>query len=296
MIRVYHISDFPSTQTIAGKFMLERFESLPRPNNLQWPHKHSFYEVMWLTSGKATNVIDYHQITIEPNTLFFISPGQLHLMSKTTGVTGYSLTFTEEFLMMNSTDKDVHLGLSFLDNSYSSPWFKLNRKAVAELEPVLQILMKEITRPDKLAIIVGNLLFAFLNQVQRLVAERNPRVQDAASVVNLKQFKNLVEAHFKTQSKLPFYSDKLFLTPHRINQICKQVTGKTAGDIIRERVLLEAKRMLMHGQDAIGKISDDLGFQDFSYFSRQFKRHEGITPAAYRKAMSEKYQNSQESF
>jgi len=231
MIPTYHISDFPSPQSIAGQFMLERFERLTRPKNLQWPHKHSFYEVMWLTSGTSTNVIDYHQITVEPNSLFFISPGQLHLMSKAAGVTGYSLTFTEEFLQLHTTNKEIHLELSFLDNSYAAPYFQLDRADVAELQPVLSLLLKEITRPEKTPPIVGHLLFTFLHQIQRLVTKKNPAVQDVANAVKFKKFKKLLEKDFKTQRTIGYYSKKFSLTPHRINEICKQVSGRTAGEV-----------------------------------------------------------------
>lgn len=291
MIPTYHITDFPSGQSIENQFMLENFEKLNRPKNLQWPHKHSFYEIQWLTQGTATNVIDYHQINIEPNTLFFISPGQLHLMSKTEDIQGYSITFTEEFLLMHTPNKNALFELSFLDNSYSSPFLKLNATTVLEIEPLLRLLVNEVGRTKKSEAIIGNLLYALLNRIQRIVITEELKNHDVNSVVKFKQFKRLVEENFKTQNSLSFYSEKLYLSTHRINEICKKITGLAAGEVIRERILLETKRLLMHSEMNIGEISEELGFTDFSYFSRQFKKSEGMAPAQYRKSMYEKYQN-----
>lgn len=291
MIPTYNITDFPSDQSIGNQFMLENFEKLNRPKNLQWPHKHSFYEIQWLTQGTATNVIDYHQINIEPNTLFFISPGQLHLMSKTEGIKGYSITFTEEFLLMHTPNKNALYELSFLDNSYSNPFLKLNIATILEIEPLLKLLINEVSRINKSESIIGHLLYALLNCIQRIVTTEEIKNQDINAVVKFKQFKRLVEENFKTQNVLSFYADKLNLSTHRINEICKKITGFPAGEVIRDRILLETKRLLLHSDLNIGEISDELGFKDFSYFSRQFKKSEGISPAEYRKLIYEKYQN-----
>ncbi|MDT3405437.1 helix-turn-helix domain-containing protein [Mucilaginibacter terrae] len=292
MIPIYNISDFPSFQAIDDQFMLERFESLQRPPKLQWPHKHSFYEIMWLTSGTSVNVIDYHQVTVEPDMLFFISPGQLHLMNHAQSVKGFSLTFTESFLLINATNKNALKEFAFLDNSYASPFFKLDSEAIAELSPILELMMNEVIRKEKSPLIIANLLFVYLNRIQRLINQQSTGDTDPNNVVRYKLLKKLIEDNFKTQNSIAFYADKLNLTSHRVNEICKAVTGKAVGVVIRDRVLLEAKRLLVHSEQAIGQIGDELGFRDFSYFSRQFKRQEGLTPAEYRKTMHGKYQSS----
>jgi AraC-like DNA-binding protein len=290
MFTVYHIEDFPSEKSIKGQFMLERFEELKRPPNLQWPHKHSFYEILWLTSGKSTNVIDYHQTIVSPQTLFFISPGQLHLMSAAANVKGYSITFTEEFLLLTANNKEKLLSLSFLDNSYATPSIKLTSAAQAELSAILRLLEEEVSLPEKSPVIIGHLLYVFLNKLQRIIdAKRGSH--DLANTIRFKKFKQLSEENFRAQKGLPFYAGKLNLTPHRLNEICKLVSGRTAGEVIRERLILEIKRLLIHSDWTIGEISDYLGFEDISYFSRQFRKKELMTPSVYRKMMYEKYQN-----
>lgn len=293
MIPTYNISDFPSSKNIDNQIMIETFENLKRPENLQWPHKHNFYAIQWLTAGKASNIIDYHHITIQPDMLFFISPGQLHLMSRTDDIKGYTITFTEEFLLMHTPDKNALFELSFLDNSWSNPFLKLNPENISDIQPIIEILTDELNRKQKSEAVSGHLLFALLNRIQRILTVGETKNQDIGTVVKFKKFRRLVDEYFKTQHTLSFYSDKLHLSTHRINEICKKTSGIPAGEVIRERLLLETKRLLLHSNLNIGEISEELGFSDFSYFSRQFKKSEGVTPAQFRKTQYQKYQNPQ---
>lgn len=77
MIPTYKIVDYPSDKNIENLFRLERFEELSWPQNLEWPHKHDFYEIIWVTEGVFTHTIDYHDILIQTDTLLVISPGQI---------------------------------------------------------------------------------------------------------------------------------------------------------------------------------------------------------------------------
>lgn len=129
--------------------MLERFEDLTRPENLQWPHQHSFYDIIWFKEGTVNQTIDYHEISIDSDTLFFISPGQVHLLSQSEKVKDYSLTFTEVFLLMNNFNKDAIMELTFLDDSYSNPYLRLTPEAINELESVIEMIMAETAKPIK---------------------------------------------------------------------------------------------------------------------------------------------------
>jgi len=272
--------------------MIERFQDLVRPANLQWPHKHSFYEIIWVKEGSSRHTIDYHDIEIASDTLFFISPGQVHMLSQSEKVTGYSITFTEEFLLMNHVSQDPILELTFLDDSYTNPSLRLDRAAMEDLEPVIKMMIEETTKEPKSPAIINHLLFVLLNRIQRLITKTENISYDSFQVITFKKFKKLIEIHFKQETSLSYYASQLFMSVHNLNEIVKKVTGRTAGEVIRDRGMMEAKRMLVHSHFSIGQISDELGFKDFSYFSRQFKNQEGITPAQYRKQMYEKYQNS----
>ncbi len=95
-------------------------------------------------------------------------------------------------------------------------------------------------------------------------------------------FLDLLAKHFKKQRSVQFYAEALFITPRHLSQVVKEVTGQTAGEIIDEAVIREAK-MLLPAQDAtVAQVADILGFSDQSFFGKYFKKHTGITPSAYR--------------
>jgi AraC family transcriptional activator of pobA len=94
--------------------------------------------------------------------------------------------------------------------------------------------------------------------------------------------RRLVEEHFRTERQLGFYSHKLAITPDRLNDMVKRATGVTAGHLIRQRVLTEAKRQLVFTTVAIHEIAYDLNFSDPSHFARFFRKQTGVTPQEFR--------------
>ena len=98
-----------------------------------------------------------------------------------------------------------------------------------------------------------------------------------------RNFEKLIEQNFTTKRLPKEYVEILFVTPNHLNALCNQLIGKSAGDIIRNRVLLEAKRLLVNSNQNISEIAWQLKFEDNSYFSKFFKKNEGITPDEFRK-------------
>jgi AraC family transcriptional regulator, transcriptional activator of pobA len=94
--------------------------------------------------------------------------------------------------------------------------------------------------------------------------------------------RRLVEEHFRKQRQLDFYSELLAMTPDRLNDMVKRTTGVTAGHLIRQRVLTEAKRQLVFTNLAIHEIAYDLSFSDPSHFARFFRKQTGTTPQVFR--------------
>ena len=93
---------------------------------------------------------------------------------------------------------------------------------------------------------------------------------------------DMLDAHFRNERLLGFYAEKLSMTPDRLNDHVKRATGVTAGHLIRQRVLTEAKRQLVFTGQAIHEIAYDLAFSDPSHFTRFFRKQTGMTPQAFR--------------
>ena len=101
----------------------------------------------------------------------------------------------------------------------------------------------------------------------------------------IRSFQQLIDKHY-TSIRLPKeYADLLYITPNHLNALCQEMLGKSAGDLIRNRVILEAKRLLTNADLSITQIADELNFKDDSYFNRFFKKDVGMTPDEFRKQM-----------
>jgi AraC-like DNA-binding protein len=125
---------------------------------------------------------------------------------------------------------------------------------------------------------IGNLLV----RASRL--QKGTKVGIAQGSDFLFQFQELIEQNF-LKLKLPKeYAEILNLTPNYLNSLCKKVSGKSAGELIRQRVLLEAKRLLAHTSLTVSEIAFQLGFEDNSYFGRFFTKYTGSTPASFRES------------
>lgn len=99
----------------------------------------------------------------------------------------------------------------------------------------------------------------------------------------LVRYRGLVEEHFRHQRAPGFYADQLAVTVARLNAACKARAGRTASDLVHDRLMLEAKRLLLYTDHGIARIGNMIGFDDPAYFSRFFAARAGCSPASWRK-------------
>lgn len=283
-ISTYHISSFSPYARKEDQFVIAPYQKLNRPEPMLWPHKHSFYEIIWIRSAKSGYKIDQHQLDLHSDTIYFMSPGQVHHIEKHETVKGDCIMFTDEFFIVNLSDKESLQKLSFLDHSYDNPFIQLTSESQKQLLPIVQLMYEEFERTEHSKSVLCSLLYVFLSRLERIYQSPS-----AASVTPhaeiMRKFKRITEAHYKEQEPLSFYASQLHVTEQHLNEMVKKATGKTAGQIIRDRLMVEAKRLLVHSNFSIGEIANQLGFNDFSYFSRQFKKQLQLSPEQYRNNM-----------
>lgn len=101
----------------------------------------------------------------------------------------------------------------------------------------------------------------------------------------LSRYRELLEQHFRSERGLDFYASRLSISPQRLNLACKARAGKTASEILHERIVIEAKRCLIYMELTVAEVGYDLGFDDPAYFSRFFSQRVGQPPGAYREML-----------
>ncbi len=286
----YTIGHFINQPANPTAFEVLRFEDMEEPD-VEDLHKHTFYEILWFEAGESRQTIDYQEYHIQPQTLFFISPGQLHRFEEWQPLKGGSILFTEDFVTFNRQNKDSLFELSFLDNLYAVPFLTLDIGTFQEIKQTIVLIIKEKQRVDYIPGIVQSLLHILLTQIQRCINIQNLSNSPKRYIVLYKQLKFLIDQHFHEPLTASDYAERMFITQHHLNLIAKQVTGKTTSELIRARNILEAKRLLTFSDATVSEIAAELSFFDLSYFSKVFRAETGMSPMVFKKLMSEKYPN-----
>jgi AraC-like DNA-binding protein len=129
--------------------------------------------------------------------------------------------------------------------------------------------------------IIQPYMITLLCEINKNSLKTNKKITAATALTTA--FKELIYTHIKTQHQVSHYASMLNITPNHLNKSIKSVTGKSPATWIDETILMEAKYLLYQTNFSISEISLQVGHYDQSYFSRLFKKHEGMTPVQYRK-------------
>jgi AraC family transcriptional regulator, transcriptional activator of pobA len=284
----YSIGHFINEPTNRTEFEIMQFDEMEEPN-VDDIHKHTFYEILWTEKGISKQTIDYKEYEVLPNSLFFISPNQVHQFEEWKPLKGGTILFTEDFFLLNHNNKDKLFELSFLDNFYANPCIQLDKKNFADIKHTIDQITNEQNRADKSQSITQSLLHILLVQVQRCIDKETEKPFSKKYLILFKQFKNLLDKHFAENKTTTFFAQKLYITAHHLNLITKEVTGKTSSEVIRARSILEAKRLLTFTDKTVSEIAFELNYTDSSYFAKSFKAETNLSPISFKTQMSEKY-------
>jgi AraC family transcriptional activator of pobA len=251
------------------------------------PHRHDFYTILLVKEAAGKHFIDFQEFDLANNQIYFISPGQVHQIVEDQKSYGWVMTISRQFLVENGIDAsfiaDLHL---FQDYGYSPPL-----EADEGLMKALGSLTDQIfdfTHSDKKFKYeaVGALLKLFLiqcNNACSLSIEENTQ-QVHASLTLLRNFKSLLNEHYRQWHKVSEYADALHITADYLNSSVKSMTGKSAKEHIQSRITIAAKRMLRFSDRTAKEIAYELGFSEPANFSQFFKKCTGMSPTRFREA------------
>ncbi len=284
-IPVYSIDRFNRQAEKAIQYQAELFD-INRNFKVSYPHRHDdFYEILFLTQGEGIHTIDFQQYAIRPNTIFFLSPGQIHELALSEDVQGYIILFTSSFYHFNKTDPHKLFELPFFYNlSQETPPIYLDN---AECIQTLTNLFREAISENKQYLsdkdeAIRALLDLILIQCKRIYPLSQQDEKTNKGKVMVKRFKQLIEEKCKENLSVKDYANLLAISPNYLSETVKSVTGRTSTDLINDRMILEIKRLLKHTDMGISEIAYSLNFADQSYFSKYFKKLTGLSPLEFR--------------
>jgi AraC-like DNA-binding protein len=282
-IPVYNLRHLVKEDRKQEELQVERLESYlgKHYQQLHTPHRHTFYHLVLFTSGRGSHTIDFAAFTVKPYQVYFMVPGQVHSWHFKGVPEGYVINFSEQLFRSFLLDQHYLERFGFFSGNSEDCVCHLPVSVQPEAIRLMESMLKRI--PEG-----GDQLKLWLMEFLLLVDEScNNSNADHAAVSRQKEllfrgFRKLIDQHYKTIRLPKEYADLLYITPNHLNALCQEMAGKTAGELIRGRVILESKRLLVNAELSIAEIAYELDFQDNSYFSRFFKKQAGMTPEEFR--------------
>lgn len=276
-----------------GAFHVFRYEESSDPRQVRaQPHRHDFYQLLWLDKGGGKLISDFDEIPFENNTLAFFAPGRLHAWRHETEPTGIMFGFTADFFYANADEPGL---LGRLDYLYGGvPLLTLNGRSAKEMSQWFTLLYEEagqnlpgrddIVRALITIILTRGRQHHESNRAATAVIGPAPQAAQASGSLLAQRFRVALEQNFPNVLKVSDYVRMLRVSRTQLNQELQNVLGRTTSEIIHDRLLLEAKRLLVHCRaKSIAEIAYHLQFKDPSYFGRFFRKHTGMSPGEYRK-------------
>lgn len=271
-------------------FAMTRFEKMETLAEANYPHRHDCYEVLYIREGEGTHVIDFEPYPIQSHTFYFLSKDQIHFWQLKKPLKGYALLFPEEFLEFPTSNTIRTHDFSFFHHVGQAPSLTVGPEQFAKMNGLFEDMEQEFYNENERSLtVLRAYIHILLTKLHRLYRVKHPEEHPGASSFLVRQFNKLVAEHFLAEHSVQDYAGRIGVSASHLRDTVKEVTGYAPGHLIRQKLVLEAKRLLTHSDGTVSEIGYRLNFEDSSYFGRFFKRETGMSPAAFRKKIREQY-------
>lgn len=271
-------------------FHVYPYDKTADPRNLRHvPHRHDFYQIIWLREGSGELECDLRRTRFRADSLFFFAPGRMHSWRHEVATRGVMAGITPEFFNADALHPGLLGRMPFL-HDMTMPMLPLEGAAAREMDELFRRLLEESTRPEiGLEDIVRALMTIILSKARQHLKRAQETANGAAASAGAEavyplaqRFRVALEQNFPKLLKVSDYATLLHVSRSHLNEDLRQHTGRTASDHIHDRLLLEAKRLLVYSSFTVSEIAYQLKFQDPSYFGRFFRQRTGESPGTFR--------------
>jgi AraC family transcriptional activator of pobA len=247
------------------------------------PHRHDYHELLWLREGRGEQLVDGEPLDIEPGTVTVIARGQVHQFRHATGLRGALLRITDAALAGGDAQR---IPTGWLLGGRGGRTIAVPPGERDRFEAVLAALHAETSRPpdpygpDVVRHLTSTVLL-WLERWHEASRTERPEV-DGADVALHRRFAALLERDFARHHDVAHYADALAVPAAALSRALVTLTGRGTKELIVERAMVEAMRLLRFTGLTVGEVAYRVGYGDQLYFSRAFKRFAGRAPQAYR--------------
>ena len=248
------------------------------------PHRHDFYTVLITEKAQGRHIIDFNEYAFSDSQMYFISPGQVHQVIEEKPSVGYSMVFSNQFLVENNIPISFIADLNLFHDFGESPPLSLNEAELQKIKTYAEeIFALQNAESSFKYEAIGSLLKLILiqcNNVCSLPKDYQQHLNGSGSL--LSQFKSLIDEHHTHWHSTSEYAEQLNITPDHLNRVVKMQTGKTAKEHIQSRIIVAAKRYIYFSDYSTKEIGYALGFSEPANFSAFFKQCVGVSPSKFK--------------
>jgi len=234
------------------------------------------------TKGSGTHIIEFVKYKIEPGVVFMLGPGKVHTVELSDDIDGIIIFHTREFFDMNFTSEKVDQ-YPFFCSVNNSPLIVLPKLSAEKIIGVFNDIFKEYESRNfmRMKIIRAYIHLLYIGLTRVYLPEKLMDSQNLRSLSKVRQLEDLIEKNFRTIKSVSSFAKLMFVSEKHLNRMVKTSLNKTTSDLISERIILEAKRELAFSKKNVSEIIDDLGYDDYAYFFRFFKKKTSFTPSEF---------------
>ncbi|WP_294822012.1 AraC family transcriptional regulator [uncultured Flavobacterium sp.] len=283
---VLHIGQFndgDGTEEFYANTMQDHLQT--RHKDIAHPHSHDFYVAMLFTQGSGTHEIDFTAYEVKPGALFFLNPGQTHHWELSADTEGYIFLHSQAFYDLHYTHGRISR-FPFYFSMHQSPVIYTEASEQPVFVQLFQSIFAEYrgnSLMKKEALIgLADLTYISATRIYPIYSDES-HVSENNYYNKFREFERLIEQNYRRAKSPSHYAGMMAITSRHLNRITQSVVGKPSIDVIQDRILLEAKKLLVSRRDSFSEISEALGYEDYGYFSRVFKNKAGVTPKGFLK-------------
>ena len=249
---------------------------------LEHAHTQNFFLLCLVDAGPGHVELDQYRIEFDQPKAIVFKPNCISTLSLPFSAHGKVIFFDEDFFSLRYNN-NILSQFEFLRHE-KTPYLRLSEDQFIVWRDLVDQIHTEFDKTDNHRItVLRSYLNILLIEWERHFTKKTGIAVRSSLNEKIVKFDRLVDEHF-SQLKLPSaYAEMLNISPNHLTRLCKKETGQTPGELIRKRIILEAKRLLHYTPLSIKEIAESLGFESTSYFVTFFKKALSITPEQFRK-------------
>ncbi|MER6344604.1 AraC family transcriptional regulator [Streptomyces sp. NPDC001595] len=271
----------------AVPFAAGAFDTLGPLSRLDRPHRHTFYEIVQVTAGSATHVVDLDRRPLTAPQLAVLAPGQVHHWADARGLDGTLVLFTEDFLVDHPGDRELFRRLAARCRFRPSPQEGARIGAL-----MAELVTEHEQRRPGYAGVLRALLHVLAVRLDRLPGGPRPGAPaEGRGAAVARAFARLAARPEAVAWTVRECAERLGVTPGYLTQAVRSATGRSPGRLLIEARTRQAQQLLVHTELSVRQVAARTGFADPAYFSRFFRRETGLSPGTFRKHHSRAHQS-----